>query len=465
MTKIKLYNTLTRKKEVFKPLEKGKVKLYDCGPTVYWYAHIGNMWRYLVSDFLRRILEYNDYQVKQVVNITDVGHLTEDDLLAADTGEDKMVLAAKKEKKTPAQIANFYTRAYFKDRRALNILDPRETPKATDYIKGMIELTRKLEDKGYAYRLADRVCFDVAKFKDYGKLSGKKLDELKIGARLEPVQGKKNPYDFSLWIINDKHLMKWDSPWGAGYPGWHIECSVMSSQLLGDQIDIHTGGEDNIFPHHENEIAQSEAASGKQFVRYWLHVRHNFVNGKKMSKSRGGLYLLKDLTDKGFHPLSYRYLSLSNHYRHNLNFTWESLGAAQKAWQKLQLLVSDWKEVKSEKRDFKKERTYQDDFLKAINNDLGMPQALVVLWRVVKDQQLAEKSKLALVLDFDRVLGLQLGQKKVEIPKKVIALAKKREELRKKNNFKQADEVRKQIERLGFIVKDETGGYKIEPAG
>ena len=278
---IKLYNTLTKKIDDFKPLKTDFVRQYDCGPTVYFYAHIGNMWRYVISDLLRRVLEYNGYQVKQVMNITDVGHLTEDDL-AADTGQDKMEVAAKKEKKTPQQIAEFYTQTFLKDIDRLNILRPHVMPKATEHISSMIKIINLLEKKGYAYWAGDKYfVYDISKFKNYGKLSGKKLDELKAGSRLEPVPGKRNPFDFALWIKDPKHLMHWDSPWGVGYPGWHIECSAMSMEYLGSTLDVHTGGEDNIFPHHENEIAQSEAATGKQFVRYWVHIRHNFVNGQK----------------------------------------------------------------------------------------------------------------------------------------------------------------------------------------
>lgn len=460
--KLYLFNTLARKKEEFKPLKKDFIRLYDCGPTVYFYAHIGNMWRYLVSDFLRRILEYNGYRVKQVMNITDVGHLTEDDLLAGDTGEDKLEVTAKREKKTVWEIADFYTKAYFKDRRALNILNPHTVCRATGHISEMIHLIQVLEKKGYAYRLTDRICFDISKFKSYGKLSGKKLDELKIGVRLEPIAGKKNPYDFSLWIMDKKHLMKWDSPWGTGYPGWHIECSAMSMKYLGDQLDIHTGGEDNIFPHHENEIAQSEGATEKRFVRYWIHVRYNLVEGKKMSKSKGTMYLLRDLTEKGFDPLAYRYLCLTAHYRKNLNFNFRSLAAAQQALGKLRLAILKWKDSK-EKRTIAAEKKWRKKFLMAINDDINTPRALAVAWKMIGSSQLSSASRLSLMVDFDRVFGLGLEDYQLKIPADIEKLLKKREMLRKKEKFVQADKIREQIKEKGFNIKDVSGESVLEP--
>ena len=463
---LKIYNTLSRKKEVFKPLNPKKVGIYDCGPTVYFYAHIGNMWRYIISDLLRRTLEYNGYRVKQVMNITDVGHLTEDDL-AADTGEDKMVVAAKREKKTPEQIAKFYTQAFFKDTERLNILRPHIIPKATDHIPEMIKLIKTLEKKGFAYWASDKYfVFDIAKFKDYGKLSKKKLEELKAGARLEPVPGKKNPFDFALWIKDPEHLMRWDSPWSVGYPGWHIECSVMSMKYLGPTIDIHTGGEDNIFPHHENEIAQSEAVTGKQFVRYWLHIRHNLVDGKKMSKSKGNFYILQDLIDKGFDPLAYRYLCLTTHYRTNLNFTWEGLKAAGIALEKLRQTVRESQtrqEVSSAQKSSIKIKNYQQKFLNHINNDLNMPKALAVMWKLVKDKNVSPREKYNLLSDFDKVLGLGLEKiKKIKIPQKVKKLVQLREEYRKAGDFKGADKIRKELLQLGYKIEDTKEGPKVK---
>jgi len=465
---LKFYNTYSKKKEVFKPLNPPYVHIYDCGPTVYFFAHIGNMWRYVFSDLLRRTLEYNGYKVKQVMNITDVGHLTEEDL-AADTGEDKIIKAAKKEKKTPEQIAEFYTQAFFRDTERLNILRPHVVPRATEHIPEMIDLIKILEQKGYAYWAGDKYfVYDIAKFKDYGKLSGKKLEELKSGARLEPVPGKKNPFDFALWIKDEKHLMRWDSPWGVGYPGWHIECSAMSMKYLGPTLDIHTGGEDNIFPHHENEIAQSEAATGKQFVRYWLHVRHNLVDGQKMSKSKGNFYVLQDLVDKGFEPLAYRYLCLNTHYRNNLNFTWEGLKGAQNSLENLYKKVREFKSPRTRtssvrgKQVSKVEREYQNKFLGFINDDLNMPKALAVVWELVKDNNVPPEEKYQLLIDFDRVLGLGLDKvKEIEIPQKVKKLAEEREKYRQTGDFGKADEIRKKIEELGYKIEDTKEGPKI----
>lgn len=476
---MKLFNTLSRKKEIFRPLKTDFVRQYDCGPTVYWYAHLGNMWRYIVSDLLRRTLEYNDYQVKQVMNITDVGHLTEDDL-AADTGEDKIEAAARKEKKTPEQIAGIYTDAFLLDLDQLNIQRPHIMPEATNHIPEMLVLIKKLEEKGFVYQAGNYICFDIAKFADYGKLSGKNLKELRAGARLEPVPGKKNPYDFALWIVDPNHLQKWDSPWGIGYPGWHIECSAMSMKYLGEQLDIHTGGEDNIFPHHENEIAQSEAATNKKFVNYWLHIRHNLVNGKKMSKSLGNVFTLQNLIDKGFDPLAYRYLCLTVHYRSKFNFTWEGLEGARESFNKLRgflarSIVSSQQSVVSSQQSRPKagpppeEATtskFTKDFLTAINDDLNMPQALAVVWNLVKSD-ISEKEKVASLLEFDKVLGLDLekslNKEKQEIPAEVLSLIEQREKERQKGNWEKADELREQIKNLGFSVEDTSQGCRIFP--
>jgi len=458
---LKLYNTLTKKKQVFKPIKKGRVSQYDCGPTTYFHAHIGNMWRYIVSDLLRRTLEYNGYKVKQAMNITDVGHLTEDDLLAADTGEDKMIVRAKKEKKTPEQIAEFYTKSFFKDTQRLNILRPHVIPKATDHIKEMIKMIKKLEKKGFAYQANKKYfVYDISKFKEYGKLSGKKTDELQTGARLEPVPGKKNPFDFALWVTDPKHLMKWNSPWGQGYPGWHIECSAMSKKHLGDTIDIHTGGEDNIFPHHENEIAQSEASNEKPFVNYWVHVRHNLVDGKKMSKSKGTSYLLQDLINKGYDPLSYRYLCLMTHYRSNLNFTWKSLKAADIALSKLRQAIRGFDKGKTKNSEIINK--YREKFFKAINDDLNLPKALALTWNLIKDDEISSQEKRELILDFDKVFGLGLDKiEELKIPQQVKELVEQREEYRKEKDFEKSDKTRKEIEKLGFVIKDTDQGPQI----
>ncbi len=449
---IRLYNTLTKKIEEFKPLKNDFVRQYDCGPTVYWYAHIGNMWRYLISDLLRRVLEYNGFQVKQVMNITDVGHLTEDEL-AADTGEDKIEIAAKKEKKTPQQIAEFYTQTFLKDIERLNILSPHIMPKATQHITSMIRIIEVLEKKGYAYWAGEKfLVYDITKFKNYGKLSGKNLNQLRAGARLEPIKEKHHPFDFALWIKDEKHLMKWNSPWGVGYPGWHIECSAMSMEYLGPTLDIHTGGEDNIFPHHENEIAQSEAATEKKFVIYFVHIRHSLIKKKKMSKSKGNILILQDLIDKGFDPLAYRYLCLTCHYRKNLNFTWESLKATQVAYKKLKELVREWQSggrVSISQEDVEKIDNLRKKFQDKINDDLNIPEALAVVWEVAKSN-IPNPDKLDLILDFDKVLGLGLAKTSQlpKVPKEVKNLLEKREELRKQGKWEEADRLRKKIENL-----------------
>jgi len=406
-----------------------------------------------------------------VMNITDVGHLTEDDL-AADTGEDKMELAAKREKKTPEQIANFYTQAFFKDRERLNLLQPHLIPKATEHIKEMIALIKILEKKGFAYWAGEKYfVYDISKFKDYGKLSAKKLKELKVGARLEPIKEKRHPFDFALWIKDPKHLMRWQSPWGVGYPGWHIECSAMAMKYLGPSLDIHTGGEDNIFPHHENEIAQSEAATGKQFVRYWLHIHHHLVNGKKMSKSKGNFLILQDLIDKGFDPLAYRYLCLTAHYRTNLNFTWKGLRASQSALARLRAQISNFKFLISNKTrtslsqdKLAKINDYQKRFVDLINNDLAIPQALALMWEVVKSN-IPPRDKLDLILDFDQIFGLKLAEikpEKIKIPQEVKELVGKREELRREKKWQKADKIRKKVESLGFLIEDTPKGAKMK---
>jgi len=455
---LRFYNTFSKKLEEFEPLKSDFVRLYDCGPTVYMYAHIGNLWRYLISDLLRRVLEYNGLKVKQVMNITDVGHLTEDDLVAADIGEDKIEAAAKREKKTPQEIAEFYTKAFLKDRERLNMLKPQVLPKATEHIDEMIKMIKVLEKKGYAYQAGEKYfVYDISKFKDYGKLSGKKLEDLQVGSRLESIKEKKNPFDFALWIKDPEHLMKWDSPWGTGYPGWHIECSAMSMKYLGETLDIHTGGEDNIFPHHENEIAQSEAATGKKFVRFWLHVRHSLVDGQKMSKSKGNFYTLQDLIDKGFEPPAFRYLCLTTHYRKNLNFTFKGLEGAQKALNRLRQQVGELGKPKVGCAEF------EEQFLKTINDDLNTPKSLAIVWDLIKSVH-PNSAKKASILKMDKVLGLGLDKQvklKVEISQEIKDLVAEREKLRKEKQWQEADRVRKEIQNKGFFVEDTSQGSKL----
>ncbi len=448
---MKLYNTYAKKIETFEPIEKGKIKMYNCGPTVYDYVHIGNYRTYLMADFLRRAFEYLGYEVKQIKNITDVGHLTQEDIEA---GEDKMIKAAKREKKSPYDIARFYEDVFHKDEEKLNILPAHKFPKATEYVPQMIEMIKKLMEKGYAYEINGSVFYDIEKFKNYGKLSGNTLDNLKTGARLEAHPDKKNPYDFALWLKADStHIMRWDSPWSRGYPGWHIECSAMSSSNLGETIDIHTGGEDNVFPHHEDEIAQSEAANGVKFVNYWVHGRHLMVDGEKMSKSKENFYPLSEIEKRGFNPLALRYLYLTAHFQSQLNFTWKSLEASQNALNRLYNFMASLDEDKSEKNIEK----YDKKFKAALENNLDTPRALAIVWEMIKSEDFSASDKKTTLLKFDKVLGLNLDKIKKEIiiiPKEIEKLARNREEARKNKDWDKADELRREIEKAGFVVKD-----------
>jgi cysteinyl-tRNA synthetase len=338
---LKLYNTLSRKVEEFKPLEPGKVKMYSCGPTVYSHAHIGNFRSFLVADLLRRFLEFKGLTVTQIMNITDVGHLLED----ADEGADKLEEEARRQKKEPLEIAKFYTDSFMDSCSLLNLKAANHYPKATEHIDEMVKMIEKLIENGYGYVVGHNVYYDVTKFADYGKLSGNTLEDLNAGARIEINEEKKNPQDFALWKHDPKHIQQWDSPWGRGFPGWHIECSAMSSKYLGNQFDIHSGGEDNIFPHHECEIAQSEGANGKKWVNYWVHTRFLMVDGEKMSKSKGNLYTIRELIDKGFKKNAIRYALISSHYRQNYNFTFDGLKAAEQAIDKISQCIFSLGEI------------------------------------------------------------------------------------------------------------------------
>jgi len=462
---IQLYNTLYRKKQIFKPLKDKKVGLYTCGPTVYLYAHIGNLRTYLFEDILRRTLEYNKYKVKQVMNITDVGHLTSD----ADTGEDKLEKGARRENKTVWQVADFYTKHFKKDLKNLNIQEPSVWIKATDTIKEQIDLIKTLEKKGFTYRINDGIYFDTSKLKTYGRLWGSKIkkikQEMKAGARIKMVKGKKNPTDFALWKFSPKttkRQMEWDSLWGVGFPGWHTECVVMSIKELGIPFDIHCGGIDHIQIHHTNEIAQSKAAYNKILARFWLHGEFLLLNKGKMSKSKGNLTILDDLIKKGINPLAYRYLCLTAHYRSQLIFSKQNLQASQNALDKIYNKIQELK-TKTIKPINKKEiKSYQDKFLKLINDDLDMPQALALFWKVLNSKKLSNNEKYFLALDWDKVLGLNLNNiKKQEIPEQVKKLVKQREKYRIEKKWEKADEIRKEIEKLGYSVEDTKKGTKI----
>lgn len=462
---LKLYNTLTKKKEEFKSINPGKIGLYACGPTVYDYAHIGNLKTFIFEDILRRYLEYSGYEVRYIMNITDVGHLTSDDINQADSGEDKMLKAALREKKTPEEIANFYSDIFFEDIEKLNFKKANYYPKASSHIGQIIKLVEELIKNGYAYEVNGNVFYDVTKFKSYGKLSGKKLEDLKIGARLEEHPDKKNQFDFALWLKAPKeHILKWESPWSLGYPGWHIECSAMSMEYLGETLDIHTGGEDHIFPHHENEIAQSEGATGKVFCNYWIHARFLLVDGKKMSKSKRNFYALNDILEKGYSPMDFRLFSMSSHYRSQANFNWEALEQAKVNLQR----IFDWfNNLKSiNKAGIQKLidlDEYKEKFEEAMNDDLNTPLALSVLFELItKTNKLIAENKLGkedaksiLVLweKMNKVFALIIA-KEEKIPEEISKIANERKKARENKDFKASDEIREKLEKLGYAIED-----------
>jgi cysteinyl-tRNA synthetase len=451
-----IYNTLTRKKEEFISIKKDQVGLYACGPTVYWFAHIGNMRAFLFADFLRRTLEYNGYNVKMVMNITDVGHLTDD----ADEGEDKMLIAMRREGKTAYEIADAYTLAFMEDIAKLNITPAQEYPRVTRHIDEQIKMIQEIERNGFTYVTSDGVYFDTSKLPNYGALSGQKAEDKKAGARVD-MKEKKNVTDFALWKFSPadaKREMEWESPWGVGFPGWHIECSAMSRKCLGFPFDIHTGGVDHISVHHENELAQSVGCCGIYEARFWMHSEFLTVDGGKMSKSVGNLFTLRDLIEKGFDPMAFRYFVLGAHYRTKLNFRWEALAAAQNALRRLQETVREWDAPKIGCAQ------YEQRFLEALNDDLNTPQALAVVWEMVEDPQLPTSGKAKSLLKFDAVLGLGLDTfvgKALVIPDDVRALVVKREEARTRKDWEVSDRLRAEIERKGYLVEDTEYGPKI----
>jgi cysteinyl-tRNA synthetase len=468
MKVLRFFNTLTRKEEEFVPLEKGVVRMYACGPTVYFYAHIGNFRTYIFEDWLRRTLEFNGFKVEHVMNITDVGHLTSD----ADTGEDKIEVGAKRERKTAWEIAEFYTKAFFEDAERLNILRPTVVCKATEHIPDMLELIRRLEEKGYTYVTDSGVYFDTSKLKDYGILTGmdfKRLTEsLKAGARVEFNPQKRNITDFGLWLFSPKdrkRQMEWNSPWGVGFPGWHIECSAMSMKYLGETFDIHCGGIDHIPIHHANEMAQSEAATGKKLANYWLHDAF-LVFGKsvRMAKSAGKIITVKNLVEDGYDPLAFRYLCLTAHYRSELVFTWESLQASQKALFTLREHVRRFKEnLKNEAKETPKAKEFRRAFLEAVNDDLNMPKALTIVWKLIREEKkVDEDEKYKLLLEFDKILGLDLDRKTVteKLPEEAEILILRREEARKAKDWGTADKIREQLKAMGIILEDTASGVK-----
>lgn len=454
---IYFYNTLTKQKDLFKPIEEGKVKIYSCGPTVYKDATIGNMRTNLLNDTLRRVLKYNGYELKHVMNITDVGHLVSD----GDEGEDKMLKSAREEHKSPLEIAEHYTKLFFRDLERLNIETPEVVCKATDHIKEMLKMVQKIMKNGYAYETSTAIYFDVSKLDKYGILSGINLNDQKAGARVDVDPEKRNPYDFALWIkAPANHLMKWDSPWGPSYPGWHIECSAMSTKYLGEEFDIHTGGIDLVPTHHENEIAQNKGACGKNPAHYWIHGEYLLINGGKMSKSLGNTYLIDDIIARGYSPLAYRLFNYSCHYRGKLNFTWEGIESANTS---LIRLREGYQKHLNGNSDVSDEiiADMENRFHQAINDDMNMPLALSVVWEAVKYPEKSPKIA-QLLKKFDTVLGIKIDEvQETKIPQEILDLVKERKQARSDKNWSESDRLRDLIAEKGYIVKDTKDGTEV----
>lgn len=457
MHKVHLYNTLSREKEEFVPIDENKVRMYSCGPTVYNYPHIGNYRAYIFADTLKRVLAYSGYEVKHIMNLTDV--------------DDKTIHNSQKEKKTLKEFTEFYTEEFFKDIKSLNILPPTKFTKATDYVDEMVQIIKKLLENRLAYKSDDgSIYFDIRKFPNYGKLSGMVLEAQKENASgriISDEYDKENAQDFALWKAWDEKdgEVFWDTEFGRGRPGWHIECSAMSMKLLGEQIDIHTGGIDLIFPHHENEIAQSEGATGKQFVKYWTHNEWLLVDGKKMAKSANNFFTLKDIIDRGISPVVYRFWLLMASYRTRVNFVWDALEGAETALKRLYglytALGSDTPPGTGQVGSV--HEIYQQKFTEFVTDDLDTPRALTLLWDVIKDGNMSDADKKATILDFDKVLGLGFADLKEEvIPEEVLKLVEERFEARKNKDFAKSDELRAKINELGYEVKDTSDGPRLQ---
>ena len=457
---MKLYNTLTRTKDLVYPIKEGEIGMYCCGPTVYNYAHIGNLRSYIFEDFLRRSLEFNGYVVNHVMNITDVGHLTSD----SDTGEDKMAKGAAREKKTVWEIAEYYTQAFLEDMDRLNLLKPTTKPKATDHIKEMKQQVEKLEENGLTY-IGDNgnVYYDTSKFEHYGELAQLDKQELQAGARIEVDKNKKNASDFVLWFVDSKfgkQDMQWDSKWGKGFPGWHIECSTMSSKYLGDQFDIHCGGIDHIPVHHTNEIAQAEGASGKRpWVRIWVHGNFLVMKDRaKMAKSGENFLTLSTLIEKSYNPLDYRYFCMQSHYRKELAFDWNGLDAARTGLRRLKNKVNALGITEGEI-----DESRLQEFTDAISDDLNIPQALAITWEILDDSEISNENKLATIKKFDEVLGLKLNEKvTVDLPPQIVEWILERNKARDEKDWVKADEIRDKIQESGkWLVKDGGAGTEV----
>ncbi|MGQ9456059.1 MAG: cysteine--tRNA ligase [Armatimonadota bacterium] len=466
---LRLYNTLSRRKEEFVPLEPGKVRMYSCGLTVYNYAHIGNLRTYIFSDILRRTLEYEGYDVLHVMNVTDVGHLTSD----ADEGEDKIEKGAREAGKNIWELARHYEEAFWKDLERLNIEKPKIICRATEHIPDMIVLIQRLIERGHAYETDQAVYFDISTFPRYTEFTRQPLEQKVIGARDEVKEdpAKRHPADFALWFKAvgrfENHIMRWDSPWGVGFPGWHIECSAMAMKYLGETLDIHTGGEDHIWVHHPNEIAQSEAATGKQFVRFWMHGAFLIVadgegssEERRMGKSEGNFITLQTLINKGYDPLAYRYACLMAHYRQKLRFSWESLDAAASGYSSIKEFAARAKQIGGDKPPWLD--SYRERFKEAIEDDLNMPQAMAAVCEMIREAETRkEYGVLDALYDFDRVLGLGFRESveaATAIDPHVESLIREREEARRARNFARADEIRSQLAQQGIVLEDTLTG-------
>ncbi|MFT7691834.1 MAG: cysteinyl-tRNA synthetase [Candidatus Latescibacterota bacterium] len=451
-----LYDTYERKARPFTPLNPPHVGLYACGPTVYNYQHIGNLRTYIFEDLLRRALEYNGYDVKQVVNITDVGHLTSD----GDTGEDKMEAGARRTGKTAWEIADYYAEIFKEDLRTLHVLEPHIWCRATDHIEEQIDAVRTIEEKGYAYQTADGVYFDTEKLDDYGYLARLDIEGLQAGARVE-LGDKRKITDFALWKfspVDEQRQMEWQSPWGKGFPGWHIECSAMSAKYLGEYFDIHCGGEDHIPVHHTNEIAQAHACYGTRLANFWVHGAFLQLGGEKMSKSSGDFLRLQTLVDRGYDPLAYRFFCLGARYRAKLTFAWESLDAAATAFDRLRTAAHAWGEPTQE------DESFITRFCEHVDDDLNMPRVLALIWELA-GSDLENGVKKATVLHFDQVMGLDLAtwqpQEQGDIPAEIQTLADERQQARSDKDWAKADELRDKIVAAGYEIEDTPDGPKL----
>lgn len=466
MHDLKLFNTLHRTKENFVPLNPGKVKMYTCGPTVYNYAHIGNLRSYIFPDLLKKLLDYLGYKVQQIINFTDVGHLTSDQ----DLGADKVELAAARAGKTAWEISRFYAEAFKADMIALNIAFPTKFTYATDYIQEQIDLVKTLESKGLTYATNDGIYYDTAQFSDYGKMAKLDIEGLSEGLRIAS-DGKKNKTDFAVWKSSPKdqqRQMEWDSPWGKGFPGWHLECTAMIFTELGQTIDIHTGGTDHIPVHHTNEIAQAEGATGQKFVNYWLHGAFLVLDqDQRMGKSEGNFLTLQTLMDDGFSPRAYRYLTLTSHYRQYLTFSYEILKSAQTAYFKLKRLIQGLNPSESKGEDLAK--TFQQKMLDALLEDLNAPKALGFLWEMVQDKSIGGKETLEVIQDMERILSLNLldftdfPELHMNIPQDIQEMAQSRWAHKQERNFAAADQLRKDILARGYLIRDAKDGFEVVP--